>query len=67
MSLPLANVLKVRPKLWHEVVKCLRRMGIEMLLVQEMGETMGIDPIKKVKHEQVPFNTMKKIMVTPLY
>ena len=56
VSLPLANVLKVRPELWHEVVKCLKKMGIEMPLVQELKETMVIDPTKKVKCEPVPLN-----------
>ena len=56
VSLPLADILKVRPELWHEVVKCLRRMGIEMPLVQEMREVMVVDPIKNVKCEPVPLN-----------
>ena len=47
--LPLVDVLKVRLKLWHEVVKCLRRMGIKLPLVQEVKETMVVDPMKKVK------------------
>ena len=56
VSLPLAYVLKVKPKLWHEVVKCLKRMGIEVPLVQEMRETMVVDPIKKIKCDPVPLN-----------
>ena len=56
VSLPLEDVLKVRPKLWHEVVKCLRRMGIEMPLVPGLRETMVVDPMKKVKCEPVPLN-----------
>ena len=56
VSLSLADVLKVRPELWHEVVKCLRRIGIEMPLVQEIRETMVVDPMKKVKCEPVPLN-----------
>ena len=56
VSLPLVDVLKVRPKLWHKVVKCLSRMGIEMSLVQEMRETMVVDPIKKLKCKPIPLN-----------
>ena len=56
VSLPLADVLKVRPELWHEIVNCLRRMGIEMPLVQEFRETMVVDLVKKVKCEPAPLN-----------
>ena len=56
VSLPLVDVLKVRPELWHKVVKCLRRIGIEMPLVQDMRETMVVDPMKKVKCKPIPLN-----------
>ena len=58
VSLLLANILKVqvRPKIWHEVVKCLKRMGIEISPIVKMRETMVIDPVKKVKCEPIPLN-----------
>ena len=52
----MVDVLKVRPKLCHEVIKCFKKMGIEMPLVQELRETMIIDLVKKVNYEPVPLN-----------
>ena len=59
VSLPLADVLNVRPELWHEVVKCLRRMGMEMPLFQEMREGMVVDLLKKIKCKLVPLNKVE--------
>ena len=56
VSLPLVDQLKVRPELWHEVVKSLKRMGIELPLIKEFRETMVIEPTKRVKCEPVPLN-----------
>ena len=60
--LPLVDVLKVRPKLWHEVVKFLSKVGIEMLLVQELRETMVVDPVNKVKCEPVPLKQGRRLL-----
>ena len=56
VMLPLAEVLRVKPELWHEVIKFLTKMGINkpyQIPIEEMlKETTG----KRAKCEPLPIN-----------
>ena len=57
ITLPLADVLKIKPELWKEVLDCLKKMGI--LVPMHMTTMDGITQSKKddkIKSEPVPLN-----------
>ena len=56
VSLPLAKVLKVRPKMRLEIMKFLKRMGVELPPCKNMSETIVANSIKGVKCDPIPLN-----------
>ena len=56
VSLPLADVLKVRPELWQEVVKCMKKMGIETPVNECFDDADNQEHIKRAGCAPVPLN-----------
>ena len=56
VSLLFAEVLKVRLEMWLEILKCLKRMGVELPPCKDMSKTIVAKFMKGVKCEQIPLN-----------
>ena len=56
VTLPLVEVLRVRPELWQEVVDCLTKMGITMPHQIPVDERLKGTVQQRVKCESVPIN-----------
>ena len=56
VTLPLAKVLRVKRELWHKVIKCLTKMGINMRYQIPMEEMPKETAGKRVRCEPVPIN-----------
>ena len=71
VSLPLVEVFKVRPKMWLEILKCIKRMGVELPPCKYMSKIVVANSMKGVKCEVVPLNKVGNYyegeMTTPLY
>ena len=57
VTLTLAKILKVEPKLWQEVITCLDKMGVPVLEFEPIQ--MPKEVVEKVKCEPVPINKVK--------
>ena len=54
VSLTLEKILKVKPKLWHEVTACLGKMGVPLMDLKPIH--MPKEVVGKVKCEPIPIN-----------